>query len=331
MKKLKKVVVIGGGTGSYTLLNDLKYLPINLTAIVNMSDNGGSTGILRDQLGVLPPGDIRQCLVGLSTDVEFREMFNYRFGKGSFKGHTLGNIILSGLSLKYDSFAKAIAVASKILDIKGSVVPITLDESNLALKDGQKIINGQIEINRHTITNKNHQLFFNKPLPTINPFAELAIKEADLIIIAPGDFYGSILPIFITDTTAKLIHQSKAKIIQIINLVTRSNDTLGWGVTNYLTKIEQLIGKNRVDFCLYNTSMPKPTILKQYASEDEYPVRVDFENFKLHQATKFIGKDLISNKISLQNPNDILPRTLIRHDGLKATVEIKKILKSIKD
>ncbi len=326
MKNTPKVVLIGGGTGSYTILNDLKNLPIELSAIVNMSDDGGSTGLLRDELGVLPPGDIRQCLVALSSKPEIREMFSYRFGAGSLKGHSLGNIILSGLSLRYNSFAKAVSVASEVLNIKGRVVPSTLENNTLCLKDGAETIVSQIKIENHKFKTGKPELFYEEPVPAINPEAKEAVFTADLIVIAPGNFYVSILPVLIIKGMAETIKKSKAKLLIITNLVSKLNQTPHWSVTDYLDKIESLIGQNRVDFCLYNDSLPSKKLLKQYALEDEFPVMVDQENFKKHKHTKFIGDDLLSSKINFQNPNDSLPRTLIRHDGKKVVYHLQKII-----
>ena len=324
--KTAKVVLIGGGTGSYTILNDLKNLSVEISAIVNMSDDGGSTGILRDELGVLPPGDVRQCLVALSSKPEIREMFSYRFGKGSLKGHSLGNIILSGLSLRYNNFAKAVSVASDILNIKGRVLPSTLENNTLCLRDGGKIIISQIKIENHKFKNNEVELFYSEPVPTINPEAKTAISEADLIVIAPGNFFISILPVLIIKGMAQEIKKSKAKVLTITNLFSRSSQTPGWSVTDYLNKIEGIIGPNRVNFCLYNDSLPDKKLLKQYALEDEFPVNFNKEEFKKYPKTKFIGDNLISSKINFQNPNDNLPRTLIRHDGKKVSNQIEKII-----
>ncbi len=325
MLKKPRVIVIGGGTGSYTLLKDLKKLPIDLSAIINMSDNGGSTGILRDELGVLPPGDIRQCLVALSTNPEIRELFNYRFKTGSLKGHSLGNIILSGLSLKFNNFAKAIEISGKILQIKGRVIPITLDNHVLCLKDGDKIITGQKNVTNHKFNNKSVELY-HKPRTTLNPWATKAIKEADLIIIAPGDLYSSLLPILTVNKASEIIKKSKAKILLITNLVTSPGQTDNWSVKNYIDIFEKYLGKNRLDYVLYNTKQPSKDILKNYAKENEHPVNIDLINSTNIKA-KLIGGDFLSDKIKMQDPSDLIIRTLIRHDGKKITEKIAEILK----
>ena len=133
-----RIVVLGGGTGSFVVLSALKTLTSKITAIVNMCDDGGSTGVLRDELGVLPPGDVRQCLVALSEKPELRDLFSYRFDSGGLAGHSLGNIILSGLELQHGSFEKAVEVASNILRIRGKVVPVALGNHQLVMQDGDQ-------------------------------------------------------------------------------------------------------------------------------------------------------------------------------------------------
>ncbi len=324
MPNKPKVVIIGGGTGSYTLLKDLKNLPINISAIVNMSDNGGSTGILHDELGVLPPGDIRQCLVALSTDPEIRELFNYRFESGSLKGQSLGNIILSGLSLKFDNFAKAIEISSKILQIKGRVIPITLDHHTLYLKDGISVICGEKNITNHRFINKSVTLY-HQPKTTINPLARQAINQANIIVIAPGNLFSSLLPILTVDNVAKIIKNSKAKIILVTNLVTKPGQTDNWSVKDYIDIFEKYLGKSRLDYVLYNTKLPTNIILKSYAKEDEHPVKIDLKNLQDVKA-KLIAGNFLSNEIKIQNPVDLIARTLIRHNGKKISKVITKIL-----
>ena len=139
-----KVVVIGGGTGSFTLLSGLKKYTHSITALVNMVDDGGSTGVLRDELGVLPAGDVRQCLVALSTSPKVRDLFNYRFGEGSMKGHAFGNLFMAALEKMTGSFADAVELASEVLGVNGRVYPITLDDTTMSikLKDGT-VVDGQ--------------------------------------------------------------------------------------------------------------------------------------------------------------------------------------------
>ena len=183
---MRKVVVMGGGTGTFTILTGLKKYPVALTALVAMADDGGSTGVLRDELGVLPPGDVRQCLVALSRESKLmRELMNYRFEKGSLKGHNFGNLFLSALEKFTGSFDKAIEKASEILRTEGKVIPSTLDKVVLIaeLATGRKIIS---ESRIYEANLKKLKRIYLKPKSKANPKALRALKEADVIVMAPG-------------------------------------------------------------------------------------------------------------------------------------------------
>jgi len=198
--KNKNIVTIGGGTGSFTLLSGLKKYPINISAIVSMADDGGSTGVLRDELGVLPPGDVRQCLVALSeSSIELRELMNYRFESGGLRGHNFGNLFLSALEKINRSFTIGVDKASRILNVKGNVIPVTEKDTNLfmELKNG-KVLNGEEEINHNFDIEKiGISKNYLKPKAIANPKAVKAILDADLVIIGPGNHYCSIIPNFL--------------------------------------------------------------------------------------------------------------------------------------
>jgi uncharacterized cofD-like protein len=319
-----KIVVIGGGTGSFTILNELKKFTSVLTAIVNMSDDGGSTGVLRDELGVLPPGDIRQCLVALSDNPEVRNLFNYRFGDGRFEGQSLGNIIISGLELQYQSFEKAIKISSKILHISGQVIPVTLEKNTLIMQDGPDTIKGESNVaKRHIKTTS--PLVYLEPKSKINKEAEKAILEADLVVIAPGNLYASLLPIFSVQGVPEAISKTHAQIINIINLVNKPGQTDNWHVADYINEIEKYIGKDQIDIVLYNNEPISSKLLKHYAADNEFPVVIDPHQFKGLNA-KLIGKRLVSPEISSQDPHDKkIKRTLIRHDGIEISKQLLKI------
>src|SRR3972149_12071491 len=191
MRKLPRVVTIGGGTGSYSALFGLKKYPLKLTAIVNMIDDGGSSGVLRDELGVLPPGDVRQCLVALAeSSTTLRKLFNYRFEEGGLKGHSFGNIFLSALEKETGSMKKAISEVGKVLNIKGKVVPVTFTKTAqlcVDLADG-KTIAGETHIDE--VEKKENRApikkIYLKPKAELNPDTKDAIEEADFILIGPG-------------------------------------------------------------------------------------------------------------------------------------------------
>ena len=326
-----KIVVIGGGTGSYTLLSDLKHATNEITALVTMADDGGSTGVLRDQYGVLPPGDVRQCLVALSNSSEqIRSLFNFRFGEGSMDGHSFGNLFLTAVEQMTQDFGEAIALASKILNITGKVVPITLDNTHLFMLDDNKEIKGEYKIGNSTFSGKSKPDFRLHPHAWINPIAKKAILDADAVIIAPGNFYGSIIPALIVDGVADALSKTKAIKIQITNLVTKPGQTDGWDVAEYVNEVERFIGKNSIDYVIYNTKKPSASMLKQYAKEKEYPVTYISKEFS-KKTYKTIGANILDLKILKKNKNDKndkIERTLIRHDSKKISKVIMDILSS---
>jgi uncharacterized cofD-like protein len=321
-----KLVLIGGGTGSFTLLQGIKKLTPNVAAIVNMSDDGGSTGTLRDELGVLPPGDIRQCLVALSDQKEARDLFGYRFPSGSFRGQSLGNMILSGLELQYGSLEEAIRIAGKMLDITGCVVPVTLTKHNLMLKDGRKTVRGQERVRDHTIKHRDNYQLWLDPAATINPRARKAIMEADLVVIAPGNFYGSLLPVCLVDGVAEVLAATTAPVVSVTNLANKPNQSPNWHVADYVRHLEKYLGEGTIDTVLYNTQHISDDLLQRYAAEGEYPVRTDADGFVgLH--AKAIGVPLVAKEMYAQDPADhTMRRTLIRHDPGAVVDELRKLL-----
>ncbi len=309
-----KLVVIGGGTGSFTLLSEFKRWTDQLTAIVNMADDGGSSGELRDELGVLPPGDIRQCLVALSNYPKARDMFSYRFGgQGKLKGHSVGNIVLSALELQTGSFNEAVAILADFMHITGRVVPVSLEKHTLIMQDGDKIIRGEQKIAGHTIKQPDARVWL-EPGAVINPTAKKAIIQADMVVIAPGNLYGSLLPALSVNGMLKSLKKTKAKVVMVTNLVNKPNQTYNWHVLDYLKKIEQYIGPV-VDTVIYNSKLPDKNLLARYAEDNELPVLIDEARLQ-HQGVRFIGANLVADKIFAQDPNDTaIKRTLIRHDA----------------
>jgi uncharacterized cofD-like protein len=320
-----RIVLLGGGTGSFTLLQGLKQLTPNLTSIVNMSDDGGSTGVLRDELGVLPPGDLRQCLVALSDTPELRDLFSYRFSNGRLKGQSLGNIILSGLELQYDNIEEAIRIAGKILHIRGKVVPVTVHKHTLMMQDGWRIIKGQARINDYRIKNPNPKLWL-KPAARINPQAEAAILKADMVVIAPGIFYASLLPVFSVDGVAEALRRTGAQVVYITNLVNKPGHTHGWHVADYVQSLERYLGAGTIDTVLYNKQPITDDLLRRYAAKGEYPVGVEKDRFAGLNA-RVVGAQLVAKEIASQDPADTaVRRTLIRHDPVRVCAELEKLL-----
>ncbi|HUD05347.1 MAG TPA: uridine diphosphate-N-acetylglucosamine-binding protein YvcK [Candidatus Saccharimonadales bacterium] len=313
------IAVIGGGTGSFSVLSSLKNHS-EITAIVNMVDDGGSTGELRDSLGVLPPGDLRQCMVALSEESDiWRDVLNFRFPKNekdtSLGGHNLGNLLISGIeTLTGGEIKEAIATVSKMLNIKGKVIPVTVEDRRLVITtvDGQTIT-GEHNIEDAEIPSlKGATVGFDLPTELDSDAAE-AIRDADMLVIAPGDLYTSIGPALAVNGMRGAIMESKAKKIYLCNLVNKEFHTSELDVEGYTDEIERIIGAPALDYVVYNTQSPSPEVLERYFVEKQYPVAFDVESLE-QRHYRAIGASLLSTVAVERDPNDRLKRSLIRHD-----------------
>ena len=308
-----KIAVIGGGTGSFTVLNGLKLFTRKIAALVNMADDGGSTGKLRDELGVLPPGDVRQCLVALSRTPELRDLFNYRFEGGSLDGHAFGNLFLTALEKMTGDFGKAVELASDVLNIAGVVEPVTLTNVKLGMRvSGGAETLGEYQI-AHTQFDSCRPEFFLTPKPEPNPRAIQAIAEADIVVVAPGNLYGSLAPALLVPGIGEALQDTAALKLYICNLVTKPGQTDNFTVTDFADEVERLAGRSFLDIAIYNTERPTEDLLHRYAKEGEKSVeyRDKETNYKV------IGANLLSGEIwQNTNPSDPIAaaRTLIRHD-----------------
>jgi uncharacterized cofD-like protein len=324
-----KVVTIGGGTGSYTSLRGLKKYPIHLSAIVNMIDDGGSSGRLRDELGVLPPGDVRQCLVALSESSKLlRELFNYRFDVGELRGHSFGNIFLSTLEKQTGSMKKAISEVGKILNIKGKVVPVTFDKKSklcVDLRDG-KTIEGETHIDE--VEKKEHRSeivrAYLKPFARLNEDARTVIKSADYIVIGPGDLYTSILPNILVKGMPSVIKKSKAKKIYVLNLMTKVGQTTNYKASDHIKALEKYLGRGVIDYVLINSKKPKKSVLSWYMQYEEQPVEDDLD-YGIPKY-KIIRKDLLKDIVIKQDSSDARRRSIIRHDSDKLALHIFELI-----
>ena len=322
-----RIVVIGGGTGSFTVLSGLKYYARDITAIVNMSDDGGSTGMLRDELGVLPPGDIRQCLVALSeSDQIMRDLFNYRFEEGTFGGHSFGNIFLTALEKTTGSFAQAVRTASRVLNISGRVIPVTLTNAKLVLTqpDGNQVI-GQHAIEGAKFQPGHAPNLALEPSPRLNPEAKAAIEAADLVVISPGNLYASLAPTLIVPGIGEALAASKARVIYVSNLVTKPGQTDAFEVQDFAREIERFAGTECLNYVIYNQRKPGKRLLEKYARAGEYAVEFDADKLA-RKHYKTLAGDLLSDTIpKLSAADQIIPRTLIRHDADKTARLIMQI------
>ena len=314
-KKKKHFVVIGGGTGTFTVLSALKKYPVCLSAIVSMADDGKSTGILRDQYGVLPPGDVRRALVALSKEGGMmRKLFEYRFENGDFGGHSVGNIFLSALEKITGNFAIAVEEASKILNVKGSVTPVTLDNVRLhaTLTDGT-IIEGEanIDIPKDGLKRAPIKNIWLEPEARLYEAAKETILSADVIVIGPGDLYTSLIPNLLVSGVAEAIRESKAKKIYICNLMTKFGETDGFSAENFVREIEKYIGKNVLNFILCNVRKPDLSVLTEYSRENsEF---VNFPKFLVYsvKTPKYIFEDVLEEGPLVRHDTAKLAKTLL--------------------
>ena len=323
---MKKVVTVGGGTGSYTLLMGLKkYDDLDISAIVSMADDGGSTGRLRDELGVLPPGDVRQCLVALSEHTHtVRALMNYRFEDGGLQGHSFGNIFLAALEKVAGSFVSGVEVASDILKIRGSVIPVTEDVATLAIKLSNEMeLIGEDSINHGDLQSAGVRSLYFKDNVGINKHAAKAILEADAIVLGPGNFYCSILPNLIVSGFIEAIKDTKAKIIVPVNLTNKKDHTLHWKTSDYINVLESMLGK-KVDIILVNTETPSEEQISVYRLEEGDGVMVENDI----NDSRVVRKDLLSREVVKHVESDAVQamRSFIRHDSNKLAEAIVSLL-----
>ena len=307
------IVTIGGGTGSYTVLSGLKNLEnVSLSALVSMADNGGSTGMLRDELGVLPPGDVRQCLVALSEHSEIvRKLMSYRFGEGSLKGHSFGNILLAALEKVTGDFSKGVLVASEILKVKGKVIPITSDKAELSiLLSNGTLFEGVVTVDSIDFQNSClKRIFYKNENVKLNKNAKDAILKADYIIVGPGNYFCSVIPNLIVTGFKEAISKSKAKIIFPVNLTNKQEHTKDWKVSDFLKNIESYLGKP-VDFILINT---------------EKPTKEQIENYKLEEGSGVLVKDDLKDDRAVRVP--LLSHSLIKYDKADVKSNIRSFIR----
>ncbi len=318
-----KVVCIGGGTGLSTLLRGLKrYDNINLTAIVTVMDDGGSSGRLKDEFGVLPPGDIRNCILAIADKEDIlTKLFSYRFPVTSKNpqvgGHSLGNLLMVALADIFGDFDEAIKKISEILVVKGKVIPITLQPTQLVavLEDGS-LRYGETTISSSKLPIK--KLLFNPKRVKHHPEVVREISQADMIIIGPGSLFTSILPNLIIKEVSTVIAKSKAILVYVCNIMTQPGETDNYTVAMHVEKIyEHCKNSFKFDYIILNdTNIPK-NIKAKYAKQNSYPVKID-DITKLKSLVKkgiikgdFIDKKLKEEKFARHDPNK-LARTILK-------------------
>ena len=326
-----KIAVIGGGTGSFTMLSALKNHTSQIAAIVSMADDGGSTGVLRDELGTLPPGDVRQCLVALSDSPKVRDLFDYRFDEGTFKGHSFGNLLLTALEKVTGDFSEAVETASEILRVNGVVIPATLDNVRLKMEwpetslilDGERVIDA--EFFKHDPRTAELSLV---PVASANPTAIAAIEQADIVVIAPGDLYTSLGPLLVIGGIGEALKKTSALKLYVSNLVSKKGQTDKFTVSDHAAEIERFAGNEFLDYVVYNSEMPTPRIAARYKEEGGYITEVDTDQLRRAHYQIAAGKFL--GKIAEVHKGDTIAatRSLIRHDADAVAQSIMEIYRN---
>ena len=304
----KKVVVMGGGTGMSFLLRGLKNFPVDITAVITVSDNGRSTGKLRKEFHTPAVGDIRKVITNLSSiDEPIKEMMSYRFKTHSdLDGHAVGNLILTAMMDITGSLKDSIAHLSKLLDVKAKVLPIS-EDSNLTLcgKDIKgNIIEGEEEI---TKSHRKFEKIFYKKEPKVLDEVLTAIKKADLIIFSMGSLYTSVLPNIICKQVKKSLNEAKAPIMYLSNIVTQPGETDGFTVGDHVKLLNKYLDKRKVDVVIASNTKISEAMAKKYETEEQKdPVLIDYEEIEK------IGVELIEDDLMIIDKDNTL-----KHDSLK--------------
>lgn len=317
---------MGGGTGTFAVISALKTLPATITSIVAVSDSGGSTGRIRDEFGFPPVGDLRQSLAALAdpNDQEWiQKLLLYRFEKGSgLKGHNLGNLVLTALQDMTGNTTKSMDIASKIFDLRGTVVPVTTESVDLVIEyeDGTRVV-GEHSLDEDTkeVRQINHVEL--SPQCDLNPAARQALIEADYVLIGPGDLYASLMATLVVDGIPDVFSKLKGKVIYLPNLMTRKTQSHQMSVRDHVDVIEAAIGRP-TDMVLLNNSPIPEEIINAYAAMEEYPVVDDLGSDR--RAQRF---PLMSTTVVQKQQSDTAYRSLLRHDAQKLADTFKKILK----
>jgi len=331
--KVPKIVCIGGGTGTFVVLRGLKHYPCSLSAIVTMSDSGGSNKRIRDEFGMLPTSDIRQCLVALSDENGeaglMRKLFMYRFEKGQgISGMTFGNLFMAALTDIVGSQKEAIRQTGKVLKIKGTVIPVSYTDTNLVAE----YEDGTVVSEEHLIDEPAHdgslsiKKVYLKPKAAANPEAVKAIMEADVVVIGPGDLYTSIIPNLLIDGIGLALQKTKAKKVYILNLMTKWGQTYNLSASKHIATIG-VYATVLPDVVIVNNSVLPKLALELYAKHKEYPVVDDLPN-----KAKFaiIRSDVSGREIVSKGASDALVRSLIRHDSEKLAATLYEYVKRLR-
>jgi uncharacterized cofD-like protein len=328
----KRLVTIGGGTGTHTVLRGLKHYQhkVDLTAIVTMADSGGSTGRLRDEFGYLPVGDVRMALTALASDIDqheelVRELFLHRFAKGTgLNGHNVGNLLLVALTDILGSEEAAIRTAGKLLRVQGRVLPVSTNHTDLiaTYSDGVTIT-GEHQIDEPSADRLDHQITNLAVNPGVQASdrACAAIAAADMVVLGPGDLYTSVLANVVVPGIETTLRDTTARLVYVANLMTKQGQTSGMGAAEHLEQITKYIGR-APDVLLVNVTRLPAELLSTYAADHEFPVSFNYEA----DTTRVIPADLLASETIATKAGDTLKRSLIRHDSDKIAQKLIGLL-----
>jgi uncharacterized cofD-like protein len=314
-----KVVVIGGGTGLSVLLRGLKNYTSNITAVVTVADDGGGSGVLRADLGILPPGDIRNCILALAdTEPVMEQLLEYRFQGGSLKGQSFGNLFIAAMMGISGNFEEAVKRISQVLAVTGQVLPFTLDDITLyaQLKNG-RVVKGESNI-PFTVVEDNspiEKVFVKPEHPEVLPEVLEAIKCAEAIVLGPGSLYTSIIPNLLVEDVVKAIDMSKAIKIYVCNIMTQLGETCRFTVSDHVKALEEHAGRKILDYVIVNNGEIKDSYLQKYARDGSQPVKLDAE--RIRPGIKVVSEDLVS-----------VEREYLRHNPMKLAYLIVKLVGS---
>lgn len=323
--KRVRIACIGGGTGLFHILAGLRKLPnMHLSSIVNMSDDGGSSGGLKASFGILPPGDVRRSLVALSNaPVIMNELIQYRFAKGGcISGHNLGNLLLTALSDIKGSLAEAVRSLSEILNIRGVVLPIISTKTTLCAKfENGKVIRGEgkIDLCKGRSPQLHIQDIWHDPKAQCNVDALSAIIHSDIIIIGPGDLFTSVITNLLVKDIQEAICKSKAKKIYVCNLMTKPGETYGYSVDDHVREIVKYMGADCLDYIIISNTLFSQAALRKYSRNNQFPVKMD----RTRQINRLTKAKIILADVSHQTD-------LLRHDSDKIMRVILNIIRSDK-
>lgn len=306
---MKKVVVLGGGTGQSTLLKGLKLFPLDISAVVSVCDDGQSTGRLREEFNTFAVGDIRKVIAALSeTEPLFEELLNYRFKTTSdLNGHTVGNLLLTALANITGNMQEGIETIGKVLKIKGKVLPFTLESPTLI----GKMMDDSIIKGEHNITQSEQQIkevYYETPMK-VNPNVLKAIRNADLIILSMGSLYTSVIPNLLSKELIETIDKSQAKIMYVCNMMTQPGETEGYKVSDHIKVLNRYLGTKKIDIVIANNGKIPQNILEKYATEEQKD-QVIFDKENLKELKVITG-----NYVTVEN-------NIIRHRVTKLSVDI---------